>query len=194
MTIYNAATKPYLYVWLDKSTKKRYVGIHNGKKGYSYIGSGTLFVREYYARPNDFSRVKIIHHDSYDYIQKLEIRFLKKVKADLDPTYYNMVCVASFTTGPKSDSQKQKMSAAKIGRKYSDEHRANMSEAHIGMVFTASHKEALSTIAKNRPSVNCPHCNKVGKLNQMKRWHFDNCRSLNTQFNFSHNSEFPTTI
>ena len=46
------------------------------------------------------------------------------------------------------------------GKSHSDDTRAKMREAHA-----------------SRPSVNCPHCGKQGKLNAMKRWHFDNCRS-----------------
>jgi hypothetical protein len=30
---------------------------------------------------------------------------------------------------------------------------------------------------KNMPKVVCPHCNKTGGRNLMKRWHFDNCKS-----------------
>ena len=26
--------------------------------------------------------------------------------------------------------------------------------------------------------VKCPHCKKEGGANTMKRWHFDNCKSL----------------
>lgn len=30
---------------------------------------------------------------------------------------------------------------------------------------------------KNMPKVMCPHCSKVGGRNQMKRYHFDNCKN-----------------
>jgi HNH endonuclease len=30
---------------------------------------------------------------------------------------------------------------------------------------------------KNMPKVTCPYCNKVGGRNQMKRYHFDNCKN-----------------
>jgi len=46
------------------------------------------------------------------------------------------------------------------GKKHSDEIKAKMKAAHA-----------------SRPSVVCPHCNKSGRVNTMKRWHFDNCRS-----------------
>lgn len=31
---------------------------------------------------------------------------------------------------------------------------------------------------KNMPRVICPNCGQIGGRNQMKRWHFDNCKSL----------------
>lgn len=30
---------------------------------------------------------------------------------------------------------------------------------------------------KNMPKVTCPHCEKIGGRNQMKRYHFDNCKN-----------------
>lgn len=42
--------------------------------------------------------------------------------------------------------------------------------------FTIQHKQELSKSAKNRPVINCPHCNKQGQKNVMVRWHFDNCK------------------
>ena len=29
--------------------------------------------------------------------------------------------------------------------------------------------------------VECPHCGKSGAMNTMKRWHFDNCKSMVTE-------------
>jgi hypothetical protein len=31
---------------------------------------------------------------------------------------------------------------------------------------------------KKRQQVTCPHCNKIGDSSNMKRWHFDNCKSI----------------
>jgi hypothetical protein len=46
-----------------------------------------------------------------------------------------------------------------FGKKHSEETRAKMRAAHAA-----------------RLPVTCPHCGKEGQLNNMKRWHFDNCR------------------
>jgi hypothetical protein len=37
----------------------------------------------------------------------------------------------------------------------------------------------------NFPIVKCPHCGHEGKGAVMKRWHFDNCRDLNTKNNIA---------
>jgi group I intron endonuclease len=47
-----------------------------------------------------------------------------------------------------------------FGKEHSEETRAKMRAAHAA-----------------RPPVTCPHCKKEGQLNNMKRWHFDNCRN-----------------
>jgi len=40
------------------------------------------------------------------------------------------------------------------------------------------HKKKMSYQKLNKLSVNCPHCNKIGQYVNMKRWHFDNCKSI----------------
>jgi len=42
---------------------------------------------------------------------------------------------------------------------------------------SAPHRKKLSSLAKNRPIITCPHCGVNGPNNQMKQWHFDNCPS-----------------
>ena len=57
------------------------------------------------------------------------------------------------------------------GHKHTDESKEKMRIAHLGK----SRKVNILT---------CPHCNKVGALSQMKRWHFDNCKLKNSLFEF----------
>jgi len=61
-----------------------------------------------------------------------------------------------------------------------EEHKAKVREAN-SHPQTEEHKEKrrLAMIGKNiasKPIVSCPHCDKEGGVNMMKRWHFDNCR------------------
>jgi hypothetical protein len=75
-----------------------------------------------------------------------------------------------------SDESKAKMSAAQKGRTFSDESKAKMSAAQKGKILSDEHKAKLSAAKKDMPKTECPHCQKIGSGNIMKRWHFDNCR------------------
>lgn len=59
-------------------------------------------------------------------------------------------------------STKQYLSKIHKGKKDSEETRYRKSQAHIGVV----HEKAK-----------CPHCNTIGGIRCMKRWHFDNCKN-----------------
>jgi hypothetical protein len=72
------------------------------------------------------------------------------------------------------------------GKIRSDEYRKNISLAKQGsknpmygkkLTFSDEHRRKLSLSVKF--SYTCPHCNKEGKTNGMKRWHFDRCKYAN---------------
>lgn len=67
------------------------------------------------------------------------------------------------TKQPTSDETKQKISDALRGRLNP---------------FTEEHKAALHVHSLNKQSTTCPHCNKTGQFSNMKRWHFENCKSI----------------
>jgi len=90
----------------------------------------------------------------------------------------------TFRKGTKSsDETKKKLSEImpeKLkGKPKSEEHRKKISQS------LKSNKHLKGKKFPNRKKrdpinfeiVNCPHCNKSGKKNAMKRWHFDNCRN-----------------
>ena len=61
------------------------------------------------------------------------------------------------------------ISAGKIGIKKGPS--ANMSLAKTGNSYALGYKHQIEQ---------CPHCNKAGSGGVMKRWHFDNCKEINT--------------
>jgi hypothetical protein len=94
-----------------------------------------------------------------------------------------------------SDDMKQKMSKKHTGKKHSEEIKKIISKRIKESITEESKKERstrisgelnpskresvrlkMSQSAKNRPSTKCPHCNKIGPINQMKQWHFDHCK------------------
>jgi group I intron endonuclease len=60
-----------------------------------------------------------------------------------------------------------------------EEHRKKISIKTKGVPkpMTDEHKKNLHCHINNSKKVECPHCKKVGQLTNMKRWHFDKCKS-----------------
>jgi NUMOD3 motif len=85
---------------------------------------------------------------------------------------------------------------ARTGIKHSEESRRKISEINknripwnkgrTGIVHSDQSNRRRSITQKNKPTKQCPHCNKIGKGNVMNRYHFDNCnspRSFRPKFN-----------
>lgn len=63
----------------------------------------------------------------------------------------------------KDPSAANKVSNALTGKNKADRHKQKISESMKGM---------------KRPRTTCPHCGKEGGANAMKRFHFENCKSI----------------
>jgi hypothetical protein len=77
---------------------------------------------------------------------------------------------------PKTPEQKQKMRDAKLGVPKSQEHKDNISKGMTGRVVSEETRKKISIGNKNRPSVKCHHCDKMGDIGSMTRWHMNNCK------------------
>jgi hypothetical protein len=71
------------------------------------------------------------------------------------------------------------------GKTHSAEFKQMMRELKTGVPLSEQHKINLSIAMKNRPAYDykdkqkeCPHCGLIGGGGNMKRYHFDNCKSL----------------
>ncbi len=66
------------------------------------------------------------------------------------------------------------------GSTFSEEIKQLFSEQRTGVLKSTEWKQNLSLsqigISKPQQIVSCPHCEKEGALNNMKRWHFANCK------------------
>jgi hypothetical protein len=75
---------------------------------------------------------------------------------------------------PTTEETKRKISLSKMGRSngctgktYSNKGKPHSWEHNIAV--------SLSKLGKKQPTIECPHCHKIGGISLMKRWHFDNC-------------------
>lgn len=83
---------------------------------------------------------------------------------------------------PQTREHIQKRADAQRGKKrkpHTEKTKQKISSANKGVskTFTEEHKKNLRCHQNNSIRVTCPHCNKVGQLTNMKRWHFDKCKS-----------------
>ena len=78
---------------------------------------------------------------------------------------------------PQTKEHIQKRADTQRGKKrkpLSDEHKNKISHSSRGISkpITEEHKKNLKYHTNNLIKISCPHCNKVGQLTNMKRWHF----------------------
>jgi len=87
-----------------------------------------------------------------------------------------------------TQESKNKISAAHLGKTLTEEHKRNIGktskgrQANLGNKHTDEAKKKISiarTLSKGTyklPIIKCPYCSVEGGNNNMKRWHFDNCK------------------
>jgi hypothetical protein len=75
---------------------------------------------------------------------------------------------------PMSKEQKEHLSKVKTGVPRSKESCIKQS---ITMTGKKRPEHSIVLMGKSRPTVICPHCDKTGGINNMSRWHFDNCKN-----------------
>jgi hypothetical protein len=94
---------------------------------------------------------------------------------------WNIAKGGSIPPNPKgkvrSEEYCKNIAKAKLGNKnpmfgkkviFSEDHKAKISKALKG--------KKSSLINVKRPTIECPHCGKIGGVGAINRWHFDNCR------------------
>lgn len=84
-----------------------------------------------------------------------------------------------------SDETKSKISQSNKGKTFSEEHRSKLLQSYrydvkpmLGKTHSETTKSKMSESQKRSPRLTCPHCNKSGAPNNMRRYHFDNCKLL----------------
>jgi len=76
----------------------------------------------------------------------------------------------------QSKEHRKNKSLAFKGIPRSEKTKRKISEKQKGIPKTEENKKNMSIGQRNRKPLTCPHCSKEGMPNNMKRWHFDNCK------------------
>lgn len=183
----------FVYVWFNVTNHRYYIGSHKGHPNDGYIGSGFAFKSAYKKYgPENF--VRHIEYYGPDYRQE-ETDLIKFFDACNCSESYNLMHVditgysvsdetrakIGASSKNRSDETRAKLSAAKKGKKqkpFTEERRAKMSASRTGKKHSDETRAKMSAAQKSKrfQKVTCPHCDKTGGINNMKRWHFENCK------------------
>ena len=188
----------YFYLIRHKASGKFYAGSKYAKKQFihpdqfwneNWNGPG----KPYYTSSDTIKRLIIEEgYDSFEicYIgarsnaREFEAEFLNTLNVAKDSQWINSSNGNSKFRCPDqlSNKTKLKMSLSKMGKTRnspSDETKLKMSLSQLGIKrkpHTTEHRVKLSEKQLTQPKLQCPHCDKIGGLIGMKRYHFDNCK------------------
>jgi hypothetical protein len=189
MSIYHT-----VYRTTNNTNGKSYVGVHTtDNPNDDYLGSGLALrraIKKYGA--SNFQKTIISYHDTREEAFQEEKRIVNEQWVN-DPDSYNSMLGGmggnftqeiknkiskSLTGKQQSEETKTKRASAHLGRKNSEETITKMRIAAKGRVITEKAKENMAKAYQNKPLMKCPHCNYSSRSNVIKRWHFENCRTL----------------
>jgi hypothetical protein len=183
--------KFYVYVYRDPSRNNEpiYVGKGFGNRAYEHLDSGSHSVlvnrRLAKMKRNGIEPIiNVIDMPSEALAVQCEIdtiaRFGRK-DLKLGPLL-NQTDGGEGVSNP-SAATRQKISAAHKGKILTNSHRQKISDNqkgdknhNFGKPKTDKIRSKMSAKALNRPRIICPHCGKEGATQQLKQWHFDNCK------------------
>jgi NUMOD3 motif len=120
----------FIYMWVDITTGKRYIGCHKGDILDGYVCSSKPMMRDYNQRPQDFQRT-LIDTGTWKEMLTREQNLIIEHNAVKDPMFYNQA--DSF--GPYH------CLGAMKGRKHSEESKIRMSVARKGCSLPPQSKE-----------------------------------------------------
>lgn len=113
----------FTYLWIDRSRKMFYIGMHEGHIDDNYISSSRWFNGEYNYRPKNFRRKILKTFNDRASARQEEARLLAMIKEpEYGTKYYNLKngrpkgTPASNKGKPMSMEQRQKLSQIKSGK------------------------------------------------------------------------------
>jgi len=199
MTARIATSDCHLYRVTDTVRGKFYIGKHRGRIQQGYWGSGMRVKRHIKKYGTADLKYEILVIASEEYIYDLEKRWLTEEYIKDNPDCLNL-CKGGmggnlgntpWNKGMKMSAEfSKKISASITGRPsprkgvvLSQESKDKIGMANKGKSMPISARERISKAHKGRKHelTVCPHCQKVGAVVSMPRWHFDNCKHKGQQ-------------
>lgn len=189
----NTMSIPYTYYLINTITGEKYYGVRYANN----CNPSELWVTYFSSSKYVKALIELYGLDSFKHeIRKTfnspkeardwEEKVLRRLNVLNSDIWLNRnICGKYLKEGPQSKEHKEKRLAKykeylKLHpRKLSEETKKKISKSSKGKSkpFSEKHIQSLKCHVNNQSVVNCPHCGKSGQLTNMKRWHFDRCKS-----------------
>jgi hypothetical protein len=187
-------TIPYTYFLKNKITGEKYYGVR-----YANLCTPNDLWTTYFTSSKYVKNLIALHGvDSFDFIvrktfttakdaRNWEERVLRKLKVITNPQWLNKnICGKYLKEGPQSKEHIEKRVSKIRGSNHPFYGKPELNPFY-GKHHTEKTLEKLrkpkndttnmSFRLNNSVKVSCPHCGKEGQLTNMKRWHFDKCKT-----------------
>jgi hypothetical protein len=199
--------KYLIYKTTNRLDGKYYIGCHcTEDENDSYLGSGKHLVSaiKKYGKENFIKEILYIFENKQDMFNKEKELVNEEVVKN--PLSYNLKIggsggnpgiVGAFKGKTHSLTTKEKIKNAAIKQKTTDQKRKMLSQNNWAKQDPEKHREHVVNINRGIPksedhrkklrernlgikhnTTSCPHCGKEGGERAIKRWHFDNCKSI----------------
>jgi len=183
----------YLIVNIYSYFQQKYLGTRStdleplDDLGVKYFTSSSIkeFIQEQKEHPERFEYYILGVFDTREEAVQLEVYLHALYNVKSNPDYYNKANQTSTgfdtagTTYKQSDESKKKRSVDMLGEKNPMFGKKGENHSKYGISPSKEHCEAVSKAhkGKKKKQVTCPYCGKIGGINNMSRWHFDNCKN-----------------
>jgi len=192
----------YLYVKHHSVTGLKYFGMTTRTDPIKYLGSGKYW--RSHTKKHGVTFVETLWlklFDTQELLTDFALLFSEHWDIANSNDWANLIPengVGGVRGLVHSDESKLKMSLSKLGiptKPHSAETKLKMSISHKGKIHSPEHVEKIAAtkrgipqpIERNllqsiatkgipKPILMCPHCNKVGGIPGIYRWHFNNCK------------------
>ena len=185
----------YLYLKTHNTTGLQYLG-KTVKDPFAYKGSGVYWTSHLKKHGNDVTTEILFETTDKDEFEKVALEYSTKFDIVNNKTFANLIeerGQGGVTTNqfPKGHTPWNKGRTG-VQPEWTDERKSlqseNLKKRHAAMGHVAGGKKyELKGPSRidNTSSINniietCPHCGKEGNLGNMRRWHGDNCKLIQT--------------
>lgn len=200
MTTKLATDACHLYKVVDTVRGKFYIGKHGGRAQKGYWGSGVRVKRHIKKHGLQDMKYEVLVIADEQYILDLESKYVTDAFIKANPDCLNL-CKGGVGGNLGAEPWNKGLTLPWVSHMMSSIHKGNTyrkgakhtpetieklrlanagkqpwNKGTVGIMRAWNKGLSMPTKGERVEQITCPHCNKVGGIGAMRRWHLDNCK------------------